>query len=158
MNEWIDGRITFFFFFFQNEQLKMNFYASSNYVNRKSATEREISQFFFFFFFLVILTYSKDVHLVKLNRRKTGLGQILCVGLLVKLQHIVFFYNCFQIRVLTLVRFLKKFKDFISYLPTFNSISLKLLFGTVYHPHFSDDTVNKEVKLPYPGPQNQSLD
>lgn len=29
----------------------MNFYASSNYVNRKSATEREISQFFFFFFF-----------------------------------------------------------------------------------------------------------
>lgn len=41
--------------------------------------------------------------------------------------------------------FSKKFKDFISYLTTFDSISLKLLFGTVYHPHFSDDAVDKDM-------------
>ena len=31
-----------------------------------------------------------NIHVVKMNRRKTGLGQILCGGLLVKLEHIFF--------------------------------------------------------------------
>lgn len=56
-------------------------------------------------------------------------------------------YNCFQIRVLTVFGefFSKNFEDFISYLTTFDSISLKLLSDTVYHAHFSDDPVNKDI-------------
>lgn len=41
--------------------------------------------------------------------------------------------------------FSKKFEDFISYLTTFDSISLKLLSDTVCHAHFSEDTVNKDM-------------
>lgn len=41
--------------------------------------------------------------------------------------------------------FPKKFRDFISYLTTFDRISLKLLFGTVSHPHFSEEAVDKDM-------------
>lgn len=69
MNRYMDRGIIVFFVI-QNEQLKINFYGCSDYVNKKFATERGKFHILVLFIFFVILTYSKNLHLVKLIRRK----------------------------------------------------------------------------------------